>query len=86
MRIEEGRGGMVDMLAIMLVTGACLYVTIRAVMLDRMLPWFVPPAAREPEREEPASPARDTMPSPPATGWRSRTTGAGARHGRQMDH
>ncbi|GGC28644.1 hypothetical protein GCM10011504_03560 [Siccirubricoccus deserti] len=77
---------MVDMLAIMLVTGACLYVTIRAVLLDRMLPWFATPVVRETEREKPASPAHDTTSSPPATGWRARTTGAGARPDRQMDH
>jgi hypothetical protein len=75
---------MVDMLAIMLVTGACLYATIRAVMLDRMLPWFTSRTTPEHE-EESAIPVHNSTPLVAAGGWRSRTAESKVRSGRPMD-
>ncbi len=36
---------MIDIFTIVVTTGAIMFVIVRAVALDRKLPWFAPPAA-----------------------------------------
>ena len=62
---------MVDTFCILFSTIGCLVVIVRAVQLDRVLPWFAPEQAPEPEAAPDAPAAR--------AGWRA--TAAARRKG-----
>ncbi|WP_149536599.1 hypothetical protein [Siccirubricoccus phaeus] len=68
---------MIDTLGILLTCLACLYVAIRAVQLDAMLPWFQPPR-REAGAPDAAVPGEGAGPATPSPGARPRRAAAPA--------
>lgn len=64
---------MIDMLVILITTGVCLWVTIRAAMLDRLVPWFVTPKPAPPQED--ATPAGRPV-APKLLPWRERAAAA----------
>jgi len=64
---------MIDNLCILMSTGLCVYVVAQAIRLDRMLPWFAPPAGPGADgAAPPGAPPAGGRDGARREGWRTR--------------